>query len=64
MYCIFFRPALLYPAIPEVQMEAIMKAGETIREIGLAKDKDKKPANTEEPLRLKSISEYTQEKHS
>lgn len=51
------RPALLYPAIPDVQMDAVMKAGEAIQAHG-SKRKDCLEI-PEEPLKLKSISELS-----
>lgn len=51
------RPALLYPAIPDVQMDAVMKAGEAIQAHG-SKRKDCLDI-PEEPLKLKSISELS-----
>lgn len=50
-------PAVLYPAIPEDQMDAIMKAGEAIqaRTANIRHQEDE----NEEPLKLKSISELT-----
>lgn len=50
-------PALLYPAIPDVQMDAVMKAGEAIQAHG-SKRKDCLEI-PEEPLKLKSISELS-----
>jgi len=50
-------PAVLYPAIPEVQMDAIINAGEAIQ-ARTAKIRDQEDEN-EEPLKLKSISELT-----
>ena len=44
---------LPYPAIPETQMKAIMKAGTTIQALGT------KPPVQEAPLRLQSASEFT-----
>ena len=48
---------MLYPAIPEDQMDAIMKAGEAIqaRTANIRHQEDE----NEEPLKLKSISELT-----
>lgn len=50
-------PAVLYPAIPEVQMDAIMKAGEAIQACG--SNMREHVDENEEPLKLKSISELT-----
>ena len=49
---------MLYPAIPEMQMDAIMKAGEAIQARGSVTPRDCGEEN-EEPLKLKSISELT-----
>lgn len=59
------RPAVLYPAIPDVHMDAIMKMGENIQAQS-SKLKSHTPRDeNEEPLKLKSITELTpQEKVS
>lgn len=54
---LFSRPAVLYPAIPEVQMDAIMKASAAIQARG--SHKREQGDDNEEPLKLKSISELT-----
>lgn len=56
---------MLYPAIPEVHMDAIMKMGEAIQaQTSVRKGYTPKDEN-EEPLKLKSITELTpQEKFS
>ena len=48
---------MLYPAIPEVQMDAIMKASAAIQARGSRKREQ--GDDNEEPLKLKSISELT-----
>ncbi|XP_058943926.2 protein smoothened [Pocillopora verrucosa] len=52
-------PAVLYPAIPEVQMDAIMKMSEAIQGQGSAVKAPAPKQDNEEPLKLKSISELT-----
>lgn len=52
-------PAVLYPAIPEVQMDAILKMGEAIQRSGSPVKAPVPRQNNEEPLKLKSISELT-----
>lgn len=52
-------PAVLYPAIPEVQMDAILKMGEAIQQSGSPVKAPVPRQNNEEPLKLKSISELT-----
>ena len=60
MFCFFlFSPAVLYPAIPEVQMDAIMKMSEAIQGQGSAVKVPAPKQDNEEPLKLKSISELT-----
>lgn len=54
-----FSPAVLYPAIPEVQMDAIMKMSEAIQGQGSAVKAPAPKQDNEEPLKLKSISELT-----
>ena len=59
LFPICFSPAVLYPAIPEVEMDAIMKMGEAIQgRSSILKGHAPKHKN-EEPLKLKSISELT-----
>lgn len=60
-----YSPAVLYPAIPEVQVDAIMRMGEAIQaHSSIRKGYTPKDEN-EEPLKLRSISEFTpQEKFS
>ena len=50
---------MLYPAIPDVQMDEIRKAGEAIQAHGSYKRQEHVHQNDEEPLKLKSISELT-----
>lgn len=58
-------PAVLYPAIPEVNMDAIMKMGQTIQAQSSVRHGYTPKDENEEPLKLKSITELTpQEKFS
>ena len=50
---------MLYPAIPEVNMDAIMKMGETIQAQSSARHGYTPKDDNEEPLKLKSITELT-----
>jgi len=56
---------VLYPAIPEVHVDAIMKMGETIQAQSSVRHGYTPKNENEEPLKLKSITELTpQEKFS
>ena len=59
MFIFTCRPAVLYPAIPEVNMDAIMKMGETIQAQSSARHGYTPKDENEEPLKLKSITELT-----
>ena len=50
---------MLYPAIPDVQMDAIMKMGEAIQAHSSVRKGYTPKLENEEPLNLKSISELT-----
>jgi len=59
------RPAVLYPAVPEVHMDALMKMGENIQAQSAVRHGYTPKDENEEPLKLKSITELTpQEKFS
>ena len=51
-------PAVLYPAIPEAQMDAIMRTNAAIQ-ARISSNKREHANDNEEPLKLKSISELT-----